>query len=117
VSGSVTLSGGVRLELPKAFASREPARAAPGGERRANGTAREDVDELIASLAESVGLSGETPAPSRAARRGSRRVHTPRPRIRLRIQLQLVSAEVALYIAAAIALGAVIGFFASRLVP
>jgi hypothetical protein len=101
--------------LTKAFVSREPARAAPGGERRANGAGREDVDELIASLAESVGLSDETPAPSRAARRGSRRVRVARPRIRPGIQL--VSLEVALYIAAAIALGAVIGFLAPRFVP
>jgi hypothetical protein len=103
------------VELLKAFSSRKPARATPEGERRANGTAREDVDELIASLAESVGVSNETSPSPRVPRTRSRRARTARPSIRP--PGRLVSLEVALYFAAAIALGAVIGILAPRLVP
>jgi len=105
----------VRVELLKPFSSKEPAKAAPEGERHANGTAREDVDELIASLAESVGLSREASPPPRPARAATRRVRTARPRILPRIGP--VAGEVALYIAFAVALGVVIGILAPRLVP
>jgi hypothetical protein len=108
----------VRVELLKPFSSKEPAKAAPEGERHANGTAREDVDELIASLAESVGLSREAsppPRPPRPARAATRRVRTARPRILPRIGP--VAGEVALYIAFAVGLGVVIGILAPRLVP
>ena len=101
----------------KAFSSRKPARAALEGERRANGTAREDVDELIASLAESVELSRDTSPPTRAPHVAGRRVRTAWPRIRFRPPIGPVGREVALYIAFAVALGAVIGILVPRLVP
>jgi hypothetical protein len=103
------------VELPKAFAFREPARAAPEGERRASGAALEDVDELIASLAESVGVSEEPSPPPRAPRTRLRRVRMARPRIRQHIRR--VNLEIALYLVTAVALGLAIGILVPRLLP
>jgi anti-sigma factor RsiW len=102
------------VELPKAFASRKPARAAPERQRPTNGTAPENVDELIASLAESVGVSGEPSPKPQAPRTRSRRARRARPRIRLHIRL--AGLGVAGYLAAALALGVAIGILATRLV-
>jgi hypothetical protein len=103
------------VELLKAFSSKEPARAAPEGERPANGAAREHVDELIASLVESVGLPSETSPPPRAPRAARGRMRTARRRVRPSIGP--LGREVTLYFALAVVLGVLIGILAPRLAP
>lgn len=102
------------MQLLKAVGSRDPARAARGRERRVKGTGPEDVDELIASLAESVGVPNEPSRPPRAPRARWHGVRRARPTIRPRIRL--ASLEATLYIVAALALGLAIGILAPRLV-
>jgi hypothetical protein len=98
------------VELLKAFASRESARAAPDRERHANGMATQDVDELIASLAESVGVADPPSPPPPAPRTRSRKVRKARPRILPRIRL------VSLEVVVAVALGVAIGILVTRIV-
>jgi hypothetical protein len=113
----------VRVRVRKRFALRERARATPSRERRANGRAdpkqEDDVDQLIASLAESVGLSGEAPRGGslrRREKRGPSR-RTPTVLVRSRPRIDAVSREVVFYLAAAIAAGAVVGILVPRLLP
>ena len=111
------------MELPKAFASREPARAEPGrGERRANGESASpgtDVDELIASLLDTVDRSEEealeatVELPTETVRITAPR----RPLIRkLRRARELVG-RVAFYVVATVGLGIAIGLLASHGLP
>ena len=112
------------MELPKAFASREPARAEPGrGERRANGESASpgtDVDELIASLLDTVdrsdkeALEATVELPTETVRITAPR----RPLIRkLRRARELVGRDVAFYVVATVGLGIAIGLLASHGLP
>jgi hypothetical protein len=113
----------VRVELYRAFASREPAGAEPGpGEHRANregASPATGVDELIASLVDTVDRSEEE-ALEATVEPPTETVHlTPRrPLIRkLRRARQLVGRDVAFYGVASVGLGIVIGLLASRGLP
>jgi hypothetical protein len=112
----------VRVGPHKAFALRKPAKEKPGRrDHSANGARAigqaDHVDELIGSLAEAVGTSErKTSVETRhAQQQRPRPLPAGRARMRRRRRPELVSREVVLYIAAAVALGFVIGVLAPRL--
>lgn len=98
------------MTLLKGLGSHEPA-PQPDRERHGENEARDDVDRLIASLAESVEPSSESPPLLWVPETSPRRTRTAWPRLRA----CLARRGLVVYVAAPILLGVVVGILAVRL--